>query len=200
MIRLILISTLLLLGQLSASAAGILDRAAEAFSTSKSLKASFTSVVNGEKNSGTITLQGDKFHLSSKPFSTWYDGTTQWTYVTSSNEVNVTEPTPDELAQVNPFVIISNLRKGYNPASLKSAAGTSTIQLTPKDSRHADIRKAVITFNNSTAFPTRIVLDTASGEKIDITVISITKGKQLPASTFVFNPKNFPRVEIVDLR
>lgn len=178
----------------------ILDRAAAVFNGSKSLKATFTTGADGSTLSGTITLQGDKFRISSREYSTWYDGKTQWTYLASSNEVNVTEPTPDELTQMNPFIIVSTLRKAYNSTKLKSPAGTSKVRLTPKDPRHADIRSAEITFNDKTSLPTHIILDMAAGSKVDIKINSTTKGNILPLSTFIFNKKEFPGVEVIDLR
>ncbi len=179
----------------------ILDRAASALSHSKSVKAIFSSDVDGVKSTGSIIIQGDKFHISSADFSTWYDGRTQWTYSPASKEVNITEPTPQELTQVNPFIIISNIRKAYNARLLKATTpGTTQVELTPKDTRYADIRKAVITFNNKTDFPLLIILDMASGVKMNINIKSITKGNILLPSTFTFDKKHFPGVEIVDLR
>lgn len=178
----------------------ILERAAAAFNGSKSIKASFSTRADGSTLAGTITLQGDKFRISSKEYSTWYDGKTQWTYLASSNEVNVTEPTPDELTQMNPFIIVSTLRKAYNSTKLKSLAGTSKVLLTPKDPRHADIKKAEITFNDKTSMPTHVILYMASGSKIEILINSITKGNILPLSTFIFNKKELPGVEVIDLR
>ena len=87
----------------------ILDRAAAAFNGSKSIKATFSTDIDGSTTTGTITIQGDKFHISSKEYSTWYDGKTQWSYSSASNEVNITEPTPEELTEINQMCIRDRL-------------------------------------------------------------------------------------------
>lgn len=177
-----------------------LDRAASVFNGSKSIKASFTTTIDGTSSTGTITIQGDKFRISSKDFSTWYDGKDQWTYSSASNEVNITSPTPEELAQINPFVIISTLKNAYNSIETKSKPGFIKVTLTPKDSRHADIKKVEIVFNEKTSMPSHIDLNMSTGSKIGIIINSISQGNILPASTFIFNKKELPGVEIIDLR
>lgn len=178
----------------------ILDRAAAAFNGSKSIKATFSTDIDGSTTTGTITIQGDKFHISSKEYSTWYDGKTQWSYSSASNEVNITEPTPEELTEINPFVIISSLRKSYNSTKMKSPAGFSKVMLTPKSSAHSDIKKAEIVFNDKTYMPSQVILEMSAGSRINIVIKSIAKGNILPASTFIFNKKSLPGAEVIDLR
>lgn len=178
----------------------ILDRAAAVFNGSKSIKAAFSTDIDGTTTPGIVTIQGDKFHISSKEYSTWYDGKTQWSYSSASNEVNITEPTPEELTEINPFVIISSLRKSYNSTKVKSPAGFSKVMLTPKSSAHADIKKAEIVFNDKTSLPTQVILEMSTGSRINIIIKSIAKGNILPASTFIFNKKKLPGAEVIDLR
>ncbi|MCM1093297.1 MAG: outer-membrane lipoprotein carrier protein LolA [Lachnospiraceae bacterium] len=184
----------------SNSSRQILDRAAAVFNGSKSIKAEFSTDVDGTTTAGTITIQGDKFRISSKEYSTWYDGKTQWSYSSAANEVNITEPTPEELTEINPFVIISSLRKSYNSAKVKSPAGFSKIMLIPKSTSHADIKKAEITFNDKTSMPTQVTLEMSAGSRVNIVIKSIVKGNILPASTFIFNKKELPGAEVIDLR
>ena len=148
---------------------------------------------------GTIVTSGDKFHISSPQLSTWYDGRTQWTYSPSSNEVNITEPTAEELQQVNPFAIISAFRRAYKGTLLKSPAGTHTVQLLPLDKK-ASIRKAVVTFDAKTLYPTLIRLTTDNNAILSIKVTNVVAGKKYPLSTFVFAKKKYPGAEIIDLR
>ncbi len=44
----------------------------------------------GESFEGTIQMKGDKFTLVTPDALTWFNGTTQWTYVERNDEVNVT--------------------------------------------------------------------------------------------------------------
>lgn len=182
------------------TATEVLDAAAKRFQSVKSLTATYDMISGGQTSTGVLAISGEKFHLSSNDMSSWYDGTTQWTYSAASNEVNITSPTPEELAQVNPFVIISSLRKAYNSRLVSSSSTTNTVELTPIKKRGAAISKAVIDFSASTSFPTVIKLTTDGGETMTIRVKSIKTGTNYPASTFVFNKKQYPKAALIDLR
>ena len=177
----------------------ILKSAADRYQTLKTISASYSATSGSEKMNGTIVTSGDKFHISSPQLSTWYDGRTQWTYSPSSNEVNITEPTAEGLQQVNPFAIISAFRRAYKGTLLKSPAGTHTVQLLPLDKK-ASIRKAVVTFDAKTLYPTLIRLTTDNNAILSIKVTNVVAGKKYPLSTFVFDKKKYPGAEIIDLR
>ena len=129
------------------SASQVMDAAAKKIQSMKSLSATYDMSVDGEYMSGTLVMNGDKFHLSSEQIMAWYDGKTQWSYSADTNEVNIIEPTPEELVAVNPFVIISSFKKAYTPTLLKSAAGTYKIRLLPKTKSGSQISEAVLTLN-----------------------------------------------------
>ena len=59
-------------------------------------------------------LKGNRFYLNSGGIQSWFDGTTQWSYLESSEEVNVSNPTPDELQTINPYALLSIYKSGYN--------------------------------------------------------------------------------------
>ncbi|MCM1517940.1 MAG: hypothetical protein NC117_04790 [Pseudoflavonifractor sp.] len=184
---------------LATTADDVLKSAADKYQRLKTISASYSITSGNETAAGTIVTSGDKFHITSPQLTTWYDGRTQWTYSPSSGEVNITEPTAEELQQVNPFAIISAFRKTYLGTMLRSAAGTHKIQLLPVDKR-ASIRKAVITFDSKSLYPTLIQLTTDNNTTATIKVSGVVAGKKYPASTFVFDKKKYPRAEIIDLR
>lgn len=179
-------------------AATILNNATNKFSSCKSISATFSIIDNGHSDSGSIIVAGNKFVVSTSLITTWFNGKTQWSYSKDINEVNITEPTPIELQQINPFSIISNFRSTYNAKGINSPKGTYKIVLSPKKSNQT-IKSIELTLNSSTYFPSLIVINT-SNSKATIKIKSITEGKQLPSSTFIFDTKKYPRVEIIDLR
>lgn len=182
------------------NAASLLDKAAQKFQQAKSITADFTISGNGNLSSGNIAISGDRFKIKMNEISIWYDGRTQWTYSQPVNEISITEPTPDELQQVNPFAIISAFRKAYSATTLNNGNNIATLQLTPLSSHDEAISKVVLTLNKSTLFPTQIVLTLDNGESITIKVISVKIGNTLPLSTFTYNELSYPNAEIIDLR
>lgn len=177
----------------------VLTNASEKYQKDGSISAQFT--LSGVDNStdGAITISGDKFHLSTPLLSIWYNGRTQWTYSAETNEVNITEPTVEELQQVNPFAIINSFRMQFNATLLKSANSMYRIQLTPLKSVNTSISKAIVTLNASTLYPNEIAL-TIDNNIITIKTKNIKAIKNVPHKTFVFDEKKYPNAEIVDLR
>lgn len=181
------------------TADGLLSKAAERLRSAKSVTAQFTLSSGGSKSSGKIILAGDRFHVSTQELSTWYDGKTQWTYSPQAGEVNITEPTPEELQQVNPFAIINAFRRGYKATLAGKTANTRTVLLR-SSAKNADITTVTLTLNASTHYPTRIVLNMADGTRLSIDVTKVTAGGTLPASTFTFDKRRYPSATVVDLR
>lgn len=177
----------------------ILSKASEKYQKDGNISALFTLSGVGNSSDGEIIISGDKFFLSTPQLSIWYDGRTQWTYSADTNEVNITEPTVDELQQVNPFAIINSFRKQYNATLLKSAKNLYRIQLTPLNSVNTSINKAIISLNTLSLYPTEIAL-TINNNIITIKTKNIKSIKSTSQQTFVFDKKKYPNAEIVDLR
>ncbi len=177
----------------------ILDNASEKYQKDGSISAQF--VLSGVENSteGEIVISGDKFFLSTPQLSIWYNGRTQWTYSADTNEVNITEPTIEELQQVNPFAIINSFRMQYNAILLKSANSLYRIQLIPLKAENTNINKAIVTLNSTTLYPTEIAL-TIDKNIVTIKTINIKTIKSASHQTFVFDKKKYPNAEIIDLR
>ena len=97
----------------------ILDKTAEAFRKAGGVKVDFTvkavtnGLVEGVEN-GTIQLKGEKFVLKTSDIITWFDGKTQWSYMTKNDEVNVSNPTQEELQQINPYTFLYMYQKGFS--------------------------------------------------------------------------------------
>ena len=180
------------------TAADIMTRTSKAMKSMPALKASFSVKYNGETATGDILLAGSRFHLSTQAMHTWYDGRTQWTYSLGTSEVSVSEPTADELTQVNPFAIMESLRAEYTARRLTAPAGFDMLELKPKG--QSDYSKIVLAVSQATSLPSEIVFYTTDGAVTSIKIKEIEKVKAPAASAFRFDAKKYPGVEIVDLR
>lgn len=177
----------------------ILANASNNLVKSKSISANFSIINNGSPEQGSITIAGDKFTITTDELSTWFDGKTQWTYSSSINEVNISEPTPEELQFINPFAIIRNFKTEFNAKLLSNTNGVYKIILTPKN-KNTSMKNIELSLNSSSFFPTLVVINATNNIKTTIKVKSIKTGGTLPISTFTFNANNYPNIEIIDLR
>lgn len=182
----------------AASAESILQSAAEKYRKAQSLSATFVIETNGNKTDGSIIVAKDMFRLSMPQMSIWYNGRTQWTYSPATQEVSITEPTAEELQQINPFAIVSSFRQSYKSTLLKSTAGTHRIRLVPIN--NGATKSITLSIDARTCYPKEINITTDSNSTVKIIVSNVTSGKKLPLSRFTFDPKEYPDAEIIDLR
>ena len=176
----------------------ILTDATGRYQTVKSISAQFSMQDNSGMVSGNIVISGDRFHLETPALKVWYDGRTQWTLVTETNEVNVTEPTVEELQQVNPFAIISAFRNNYKASLLNSTANEYKIQLVPISS--SGVTSVILQLNRPTLYPKSVEIHSKNTSPIVINVKNVSEGKSLPIGAFMFNKSQYPEAEIIDLR
>ena len=101
-------------GAKAESAKSILDKAAATVSNPGGVQANFQMISKQFGNtSGSISIKGKKFHASTPQAIIWFDGKTQWTYMKNNDEVNVSNPTEEELQAINPYNFINIYKKGF---------------------------------------------------------------------------------------
>lgn len=180
------------------SAAETMRMAAGKIKKMASFEASFKVNAYGKSTVGQITVSGNKFKLTTPQLSTWFDGKVQWTYSPATLEVSISEPTPDELAQINPFEIISSLQNGYTFRLMQSSDGIEKIELTPK--HKGEYAKIIISLDSTTLLPEEVISTASDNTVTKVTISSVKAVKSPSISTFRFNPRLYPGVEIIDLR
>ncbi len=147
----------------------------------------------------TLTMSGNKFRVKSAKADILYDGTTMWAYSAATNEVSISEPTPEEISQINPLAVMDYYTKSYTASALPSSGGQKNIKLTA-DARNAAISSAEVSLKATTLTPTAVNLLLSSGQKISIAVSSVKFGGALPSSTFTYRLSLHPSAQLVDLR
>lgn len=201
-IKLFLLS-LLLIAPLSAVAAenagSLVDRISQKMKSMKSAEVVFTISSHQGHENGRMTLGGNAFVIETPSLSTWYDGTTQWSYAKSQREVTITNPTNAEISEVNPLLILNSIKQHYTPTLLKGSKTAKVIKLTARQ-KNSPIATAVLTVNSSSLYPQSILLTLSNRQTISIKISSIKSGNALPRSKFQFNKRLYPGVEIIDLR
>ena len=176
----------------------ILDNSAATLRAAGNVKIGFTMEVDGGASTGYIKLQRQKFVINMGGTITWFDGKTMWTYVKANDEVNVTTPSADAVAKMNPYAFLSFYKKGYTAKMGKSTAKEHEVVLTGKSG--SPFKKVVVRINKSSKYPTVIKMTSSKDAVTTIRCNSFLKNQKYKDSTFQFNKKNYPNAEIVDLR
>jgi outer membrane lipoprotein-sorting protein len=185
-------------------AAAILDAMSTKYKDMKAYKADFNySSEGGRDLKGDVTVKGDKFRLKMAGQEVFNDGKTMATYVKETNEVNLQDYDPAELGDLNPTQIFTAYKKNYKSKFLKeSKEGTQTyetLELVPTSS-YAKIAKVQLKVNkqDKSIKSWRILM--SNGQQVTYTITSFQPDVVIADSYFAFNTKQYPGVEVVDLR
>lgn len=153
--------TLPVFAQQQMQAKVVLDKTAATFEKAGGIRAEFNVTVFNKsrmagQSAGVIELKGEKFVLKTDDGITWFDGKTQWSYLRSSDEVNISNPTGTELQGLNPYALLQIYRHGfdYKIGSLKNFGGKPVYEvvLTATDKKR-DLSRIVLYVSKDTYQP-----------------------------------------------
>lgn len=180
----------------------IMRTASAKFKSYKSVESNYTIVyTEGAKKrsaTGGIIMQNNMYVNLIEGNKTWFNGKTMWTYVKENEEVNITEPSSNDMLSNNPYFFINNYSQEYN-ASLQSIGGkTYDIKLTPKKANE-DVKYVILQLTKDAYQPVSLSI-VMKNSKMDIVLNSFKTGKAYKKSSFSFNKKKYPDADIIDLR
>lgn len=177
----------------------LITKAHNKITSAPSLTVNFKFTGSEISGDGTLKLAGSSFKMQVGGVKYWYDGTTLWSYFTSTDEVYISTPSASELAEINPVSVLNNISAGCSFTSLKAASGTHKIKCTPK-SNSVPFTTMTITLNSTTSYPTAIDVTPRQSSPLTLTVTSVAEGKKMTASTFKFKQSDAPNAEVIDMR
>ena len=193
---LLLVMTLGVQAQNAVQAKKVLDKMAAIVGRSGGATAQFRiSAGRGSSYAGTIAIKGRKFYASTAQGKVWYDGKTQWSYLKSTDEVNISTPTEAQQAQMNPYQFLSLYKSGYALSMKTTSVGyVVTLKAT---SRARTIKTIIVTVGRN-YIPTKVQYQ--QGKGWSTITLSRFQAKNQSDATFRFNKKLCPGAEIIDLR
>lgn len=149
---------------------------------------------------GSIVINGNKFRLLSKDIKCWYDGKTQWTYSTATQEVNVTTPTAAELSTTNPMAAAQSFKKNFNMWKASGQIpGHYAIMLKPK--AKSEISQVYLYLSDGSNLLHNAHFKMADGTTFTITLTNYKTKSGLPGSTFTYDASLVPAgTQVIDLR
>ena len=192
----LLLVPLCIFAQKDTKARQILDRTASALQQAGGIRATFEG-----SNNGTLLMKGKKFFLDCAGISSWFDGKTQWSYVSDNEEVTVSIPTPEELQGINPYALIQSYKNGYNyqykGKHTQNGIIGHEVKLIPE---HEQSLKSITLFVTEKYLPIYIKVEQDNGMADEIIITSCQTNQKLNDNVFVFDKKKYPNAEIIDMR
>ncbi len=185
------------------SAEGLLDKVIEQMQKARGITADFT-LQGDERNAlymqGELKMKGKKFFLQTNGMTTWYDGKTMWSYAQATDEVNITEPTTQELMSINPYYTIDKYKKSFAVTELQAAReGERRVCLTPTG-HNTSVTRIVVTIATSSLQPVSFEITDLNNSTMRISVTNYRTDATLPDNTFTYDASLYPQATIVDLR
>lgn len=189
-------------------AKAFLEKTVDAFDSKKGICADFSIEIKDVKSDkfetipGVLLLKEEKFKLSIKGVETYFDGKTQSVFMKNEKEVTVSIPAKEDLKDINPILLMKSYKTDYKMrymgASKENGNIVETIELYPND---LNSQYSIITVKIS---QDKLQLKSMSlkGKNGVNTLLTINKltNKALEDTQFVFDVKNYPNVEVIDLR
>ena len=204
-----LLLSLPLFSQNNAASKAILDKAFAGFETSHGIRLSFkTTTMESDgtayaPESGVAYIRGNLFKLVMEAMDIWFDGVTQWVFIKEANEVNISNPTGQEIAAVSPLALLGMYKNGYTLKAPVSATVNGTnvyqIHMTPA-AGNKDFKAVTASIDKKTHTLVQVILTTANDIKTKIDITSYNANHQFNEPFFRFDKALHPDVEIVDLR
>ena len=193
-------------------ARAILDKASKAYENAGGITAKFTLDSKDVSNNTTYSqdgradMKGDRFKLDVPDGITWFDGKTQWGYIKDTNEVNVSNPTGDELKSISPSAMFNIYKAGFDlkyiGEKVVNGARVYHIELQPQAivKKSSDITKLEVLINKQTHIFAQIAIHDKSGFINTVSIRDIKTGIALDDNVFKFDSKSYPNAETIDLR
>ena len=195
--------------QSSPESKAILDKASLLFEQSEGVKLSFTLAPDSpdggafDPQEGVAFIKGNKFKLDMPHSTTWFDGITQWVLLNDINEVNISNPTPQELVSISPLGLLNMYKTDYllkKPTQRNyNGKAITEIEMTPIK-KLQDFMNLTIALDNKTNSVVMIKFTTRDGNKNKLTISNYNSNNKFTNDLFRFNKNNHPGVDIIDLR
>ena len=188
----------------------VLDAVTKKVNSLKSLKANFTINLSGGKGSkvndtkkGTITLKGQKYHVTLNGQEIICDNKTVWTYTKDAKEVQITNYNPTEQT-MSPAKLLTNFydkeyRYSYKGEKKENGKTYDAIELLPLDNSKKYSKIELMVDKGTTMIAGGNITE-KNGNKVHYTVSNVVANPNVPDTEFAWDAKSHAGVEVVDLR
>ncbi|HEY0272602.1 MAG TPA: outer membrane lipoprotein carrier protein LolA [Chitinophaga sp.] len=187
----------------------ILDGVSKKFKTLKTVVANFVLKVEGANNKvtdtkkGLVSLKGNKYKVTMDGQEIISDNKTSWTYSKEANEVTINNVDQSNTS-LTPAKLFTNF---YDKDYLYRLDGETTekgkslenIEMTPIDKSKPTF-KVLVSVDKKTQTIYRVKMFNKDGNRYTYEITSFTPNAPVSDNLFTFDAKQYPGVEVVDLR
>lgn len=194
-----------------ATESDLLEKVSAVYKGYKTIRADFTFAyfqneqdLIGRTEEGRLLLDqtNGKYRISTSSQVLISDGVVQWAVLKDAEEVQVTEASSQN-GSITPLNVFSFFDKGYTIQSLGAESNggmaLSVIELTPED-RRKTYSKIKLRINKSNNQIVDVTVFDKNNSRYRYTIRQLKANDPIAAKEFVFDPAEFPGMEIVDLR
>lgn len=157
-----------------------------------------------EVQAGTIFVKSklNKYKVILKGQELISDGKSQWTYLKADKEVQVSE-VDNSADALNPAKLFTIYEKGfksvYTNDTKVNGKMVHNIDLSPTDTKRSFFKVKLQIDKLNKQIVNAIIFD-KNGNRYTYSIKTFTPNIKVPESTFAFDAKLYPGVEVVDLR
>jgi outer membrane lipoprotein-sorting protein len=196
-------SALNLMAQSEVKAKAILAEVSKKYKTYDVIKTDFSYTLENQSGTLYVKSKANKYKIILKGQELISDGKNQWTYLKADKEVQLSE-VDNNSEGINPAKIFNIYEKGFKSVYIndtKAANGkmVHNIDLTPTDGKRTFFKVRLQIDKLSKQITDAVIFD-KNGNKYTYTIKTFTPNIKVPESTFAFDAKKYPGVEVVDLR
>lgn len=195
--------------QSSSQSKAILDKAYAAYEQSSGIGFNFKIVTTDQQGAsyqpqtGKAMVKGNKFNLTMDAMDTWFDGKTQWVLMKDANEVNISNPSNEEIASISPLALLNMYKNGYTlkNAVSKTVNGKSAyvVDMAPTGSK-SDFKNISVAIDKKTNTVLQVNITMKNGMKNKIDITNYNANYHFSDTDFVFDKSKHKGVDIIDLR
>jgi len=200
-----------LFAQQDAKAKEILDKLSQTNKSYKTIQIDFSFTLENktgsvtETNEGAVALKGKSYrlHMPAMGMEVFSNGVATWSYLTESNEVNITENDADSDAALNPANLFTIYEKGFKYTYIgeENVGGKTSliVDLFPVD-KAKEFTKVRLYVEKGKYQILRAKTFNKDGNVYTLSMKSMKTDQNLTDDYFKFDPAKYPKVEINDMR
>lgn len=193
------------MGNSDPDAKKILDAVSAKFKSFKTVQSKFSLKIENSSNkllgnnTGTVFMKGTKYRINAAGKDIFCDGSNVWTVDKAAKEVTISKLDASNNT-ITPQKLFTNFYdKDFLYKLNSDAKGVQEIELTPID-KTKPFHKVIVYINKALQTISSTKVFEKAGNRYTYTVSGMNTKSVIADATFVFDQKNYPGMEVVDLR